>query len=216
MSQKQRTNLHEQGDPVADKVAQPHLGAAPPEEGDSPRAAHDAPGLDDSASSDSDELRAELERLRAEADEFREQYLRARAEAENTRRRADADVANARKFAIERFARELLTVKDSLDLAQQTDVAGNESAAVGKILEGLGLTLRQLDGVFEQFAIREIEPQPGDKFDPQLHQAMTMQPSDTIEPNHVLSVIQKGFSLQERLLRPAMVIVARAVEAGSA
>ncbi|NIP90473.1 MAG: nucleotide exchange factor GrpE [Gammaproteobacteria bacterium] len=154
------------------------------------------------------QLAAELEDARASVDELKERFLRAKAEAENVRRRAENDVASARKFAIERFAAEMLAVKDSLDLARSVELGENDSPAVAQMLEGLELTLKQMGSVFDRFAIREVAPEKGEKFDPELHQAMTTQPSEDVEPNHVLSVMQKGYTLNDRLLRPAMVIVA--------
>ncbi len=139
-----------------------------------------------------------------------EDYLRAKAEAENVRRRAEIDVANARKYAIERFVGELLPVKDSLELARALDLAQDNAQAVEKMFEGIELTLKLLDSVFDKFAIREVDPQPGDRFDPELHQAMSTQESSQVPPNHVVSVVQKGYLLNDRLLRPAMVVVAKA------
>lgn len=159
---------------------------------------------------DVDMLRSELERLQADVEEHKERYLRAVAEVENTRRRAQNDVANARKFAVERFAAETLSVKDSLELARAIEVVEGESAVVEKIREGLDLTLKQLDSVFTKFGIAEIAPDSGEKLDPEQHQAMSLQESSEIAPNHIVSVVQKGYSIHDRLLRPAMVIVAKA------
>ena len=157
-----------------------------------------------------DDLKAELEAANIRVEEFKDQYLRAKADSENTRRRAQTDVANARKFAVDEFAREMLNVKDSLDLARNVELSDTDSDAVKKMLEGLDLTLRQMDAVFERFSLQVIDPAPGDKFNPEWHQAMTMQESADIPANHIVSLIQKGFTLNERLLRPAMVIVAKA------
>ena len=137
-------------------------------------------------------------------------YLRAKAEAENIRRRAANDVTNARKFAVEGFASEALSVKDSLELARATDVDDQDTGAVEKMKEGLDLTLKQLDSVFGKFGIQAVEPETGEKLNPELHQAMSTQESSHIPPNHIISVIQKGYSIHDRLLRPAMVIVAKA------
>lgn len=159
---------------------------------------------------DIDALRGELEQLQADVQEHKDKYLRAMAEVENTRRRAENDVAGARKFAIEGFAAEALSVRDSLELALAIEISAADSGVVGKIKEGLELTLKQLDSVFAKFSIKPIDPQPGDKLDPEQHQAMSMQESGEIAANHIVNVVQKGYSIHERLLRPAMVIVAKA------
>jgi len=156
------------------------------------------------------ETDGELEAVRAELAEAKEQLLRARAEAENTRRRAEQEISKSRKFAVEAFAAELLSVKDSLDLAAGVDLGGRDDDVVRSMHEGLTLTLRQLDGAFEKFGIAAVEPAVGDKLNPELHQAMSLQESSEVAPNHVLLVVQKGFTLNDRLLRPAMVIVAKA------
>ncbi len=170
--------------------------AAAPEQAEAPSAGPD--------------LEAELAQARALADEYKDGFLRAKAEAENTRRRAEADVASARKFGVERFAGEMLTVKDSLDLARNVELDPRDSPALAKMLEGLELTLKQMEGVFERFAIEEVAAEVGEKFDPEWHQAMTTEPSREMAPNHIVRVIQKGYRLHDRLLRPAMVIVATA------
>lgn len=153
-------------------------------------------------------LQLELEQLQADVVEHKENYLRAMAEVENTRRRAENDVSSARKFAVESFAAESLSVRDSLELARAIEVGEGDSEVVEKIKEGLDLTLKQLDSVFAKFGIAVIAPEYGDKLDPEQHQAMTMQESADVEPNHIVAVIQKGYSIHNRLLRPAMVIVA--------
>ena len=166
--------------------------------------------IDETQALSEDNLKAQLEAANIQVEEFKDQYLRAKADNENTRRRAQTDVANARKFAVEEFAREMLNVKDSLDLARNVELSEADSEAVKKMLEGLDLTLRQMDAVFERFSLQVIDPAPGDKFDPEWHQAMTMQESADIPANHIVLPVQKGFTLHERLLRPAMVIVAKA------
>lgn len=144
-----------------------------------------------------------LEELQAKADENWNRYLRAAAEVENVRKRAIRDVENARKFALENFSRELLAVKDSLEMG----IDAAESADAASLREGSEATLKLLAGTLERFGITEIDPQ-GEPFDPELHEAMTMQPSADVEPGSVVTVIQKGYALNERLLRPARVIVA--------
>ena len=153
----------------------------------------------------------ELEVLRAENAQLRDEALRAYADAENARKRAQTEISNARRFALEGFASELLNVRDSLDLAKAVDLDGAEGV-VERVVEGLELTLKQLDSAFERFSVFEISPEVGDKLDPESHQAMTLAPSTDVAPNHICQVIQKGYRLHDRLLRPARVIVAKAPE----
>ena len=158
---------------------------------------------------DVETLHAELEQLQTDVEEHKEKYLRAMAEVENTRRRAESDVSSARKFAVESFAGETLSVRDSLELASTIEINAEDSGVIDKMKEGLDLTLKQLDRVFAKFGIEPIDPEPGEKLDPERHQAMTVQESSDIEPNHIVAVIQKGYLIHDRLLRPAMVIVAK-------
>jgi molecular chaperone GrpE len=164
-----------------------------------------SPVADESGAS----LEQQLQAAQAEAAENLDKFLRASAESENVRRRAQIDMDNARKYGIERFATELLPVVDSLDLARRVDLKEAGSEAMEKMKEGIELTLRQLDSVFERFSITTIDP-AGEKFDPERHQAMSMVETDEVEPNHIVTVVQKGFLLHDRLLRPAMVVVAKA------
>jgi molecular chaperone GrpE len=144
-----------------------------------------------------------LEELRAKADENWDRYLRAAAEMENVRKRAVRDVEHARKYALENIGRELLDVKDSLEMG----IAAADSADTASLLAGSEATLKMLGGTLQRFGIAAIDPE-GEPFDPELHEAMTMQPSGDVEPGTVLTVIQKGYILNGRLLRPARVIVA--------
>jgi molecular chaperone GrpE len=139
----------------------------------------------------------------ARADENWDKYLRAMAELENVRRRAARDVANARKYSLEPFARELLAVRDSLEMG--LNAAGDADSAA--LREGIEATLKLLVASMEQFGISELDPL-GEPFDPQLHEAMMMQPAAEAEPGTVLTVYQKGYALNGRLLRPARVVVA--------
>ena len=141
--------------------------------------------------------------------EYQDSYLRAKAEVDNIRKRAETEVANARKFALEGFIRELLTVKDSLEMALAVDQQSDSEAGNRGVSEGLELILRQLESVFSNFSVQMIEPEVGDKLDPDQHQAMSVEESQDIPPNCVSKVIQKGYSLNNRLLRPAMVLVAK-------
>jgi len=149
-----------------------------------------------------------LEEAIAKAEMANDQYLRACAEMENVRRRSQIDVSNARKYAIERFASELLAVHDSLDQAATVDLAAAGENAVEQMQEGLALTLKQLDTAFEKCSVEMVNPKVGDAFDPEFHQAMSIQPGGEVEPDHIVCMIQKGYRLQGRLLRPAMVVVA--------
>ncbi|MGB1612362.1 MAG: nucleotide exchange factor GrpE [Arenicellales bacterium] len=151
----------------------------------------------------------ELETLRVENETLRDDFLRAKADAENARKRAQTEISNARRFAIEGFAGELLNVRDSLDLARAVDLKEGDSV-VERMTEGLDLTLRQMDSVFERFSIYEITPEVGDKMDPETHQAMSLIETADVPPNHIFQVVQKGYRLNERLLRPARVLVAKA------
>lgn len=144
-----------------------------------------------------------LAELQAKADENWDRYLRAAAELENVRKRAARDVENARKFALEGFSRDLLAVKDSLEMG----IEAADKATVESLLEGKEATLKLLGTTLERFGVVEIDP-AGEPFDPELHEAMTMQPSAEAEPGSVLNVVQKGYTLNGRLLRPAMVVVA--------
>ncbi|MHB8535860.1 MAG: nucleotide exchange factor GrpE [Sulfuricaulis sp.] len=155
------------------------------------------------------QLQADLEQVRAEAKENLDRFLRARAEAENARKRAEADVLAAHKYGLERFAAEIVTVRDSLERARTVELPADSNPAVQKMHEGLDLTLKLMDSVFQKFGLTLVDPQ-GQKFDPERHQAISMVPSAEIPPNHVVNVVQKGYLLNERLLRPAMVVVAQA------
>lgn len=140
------------------------------------------------------------------AQEHHDAWLRAKAETENVRRRAQDDITKTHKFASEKFATELLAVKDSLEAA-----LANENQSAENLRGGVELTLRQLVAAFEKSNLVEINPL-GDKFDPHKHQAIGQieAPDETVEPNHVLSVLQKGYALHDRTIRPALVMVAKA------
>ena len=142
---------------------------------------------------------AELEARHAE---MADAYLRSKAEAENTRRRAEEEVSKARKFAVEGFADSLLPVKDSLEAA-----IAIQSATPEQLLEGVHATLRQLSAALERNKVLEINPPAGEKFDPHRHQAISVVPADQ-EANTVVTVLQKGYLIADRVLRPALVMVA--------
>ena len=144
-----------------------------------------------------------LEDLQARADENWDRYLRAAAETENVRKRGVRDVEHARKYALEAFAKEMLTVRDSFEMG--IDAADTADAA--SLVEGSAATLKLLSSTLERFGISEVDPL-GEPFDPELHEAISMQPAADAEPGSVLIVAQKGYALNGRLLRPAMVVVA--------
>jgi len=137
----------------------------------------------------------------------REAQLRAQAEIENIRRRAEMDVEKAHKFALEKFANELLPVIDSLERA--LEVADKENTELASMIEGIELTLKSLLGAVRKFGV-EVVGETRVPFNPDLHQAMSMMESDEVEPNHVLMVMQRGYTLNGRLLRTAMVAVSKA------
>lgn len=145
---------------------------------------------------------AALAEARAKVAELQESFLRAKAETENVRRRAQDDIAKAHKFAIESFAEHLLPVLDSLEAA-----VGDTSGDLAKVREGVELTLRQLTSALEKGRVTAINP-VGEKFDPHQHQAISMVPADQ-EPNTVVAVLQKGYTIADRVLRPALVTVAQ-------
>jgi molecular chaperone GrpE len=166
-------------------------------------------GPEQAPAADVKQLQVELAAARAEAAENQDKFLRAKAETDNVRRRAEQDIAAARKYAVERFAAEVVPVRDSLDLARNLDLQLDSASAVQKMHEGLDLTLKLMDGVFQKFGLSVIDPK-GEKFDPSRHQAISMVESTEVPANHVLEVVQKGFLLHDRVLRPAMVVVAKA------
>jgi molecular chaperone GrpE len=147
------------------------------------------------------QVQADLATLQAKNKELTDQFLRAQADMQNTRRRAEEEVAKARKFALESFAESLLPVCDSLEAG-----LAHKEASIDTIREGAEATLRQLKQALERNRVLEINPAAGTKFDPHHHQAISMVPSEQ-EANTVVSVLQKGYSIAERILRPALVTV---------
>jgi molecular chaperone GrpE len=135
--------------------------------------------------------------------ELQDAFLRAKAESENMRRRAQEDIAKAHKFAVESFAESMVPVKDSLEMALKVETPSIES-----LKEGVEMTLKQLTSAFEKSRLLEVNPQPGEKLDPMKHQAISMVPSDQ-EANTIVSVLQKGYTIADRLLRPALVTVSQ-------
>jgi molecular chaperone GrpE len=148
-----------------------------------------------------------LEDARSKADEHWNQLLRVRAEMENLQKRQARELENAHKFALDNFVRELLQVWDSLELGHSA--AQDPEVDVAKLREGTELTLKLMGDVMGKFGVTPVDP-VGEPFNPELHQAMTMQPRDDMPPNHVAAVVQKGYLLNGRLVRPALVMVSQA------
>jgi len=160
----------------------------------------------------SEELHLLLEDARNKADEHWNELLRNRAEMENLRKRNARDVENAHKFGMEKFIQEILPVWDSL--GRGMEAAGDDDVDIQKIREGMELTLKMMDAAMGKFNLEEIDPQ-GDVFNPEIHQAMSMQETTDFPPNTVMAVFQKGYLLNDRLIRPAMVVVAKAPSASA-
>jgi molecular chaperone GrpE len=151
-------------------------------------------------------LEEQLAEAQAQAQQHRDAMLRALADAENARKRFQAEAANSQKYALERFAESLLPVMDSLEAA-----LANGNASPEALRDGVNLTLRQLSQALEKARVTQISPIAGERFDPYRHQAMAAVESDS-EPNTVVATMQKGYQLHDRILRPALVTVAKAVE----
>ena len=184
--------------PVADEVTTPQDGENP---------LHEAVASGEGEPETPEDLHLALEDARNKADSHWNELLRAQAEQENLRKRAARDVGNARKYALEGFAKELLPVRDALELG--LSAAREAEGSHPEVLEGMELTFKQLSAAMEKFHISEVNPE-GQPFDPELHQAMATQPSDQHPHNTVLTVYQKGYLLNNRLIRPAMVVVSKA------
>jgi len=150
------------------------------------------------------DIETQLAEAQAKADENWDQLIRARAEMDNIRRRSERDLANAHKFALEKFAQELLPVIDSMEMG--VAAAMDENADVSKLREGTEMTLKMFETAIDKFGIKGVHPK-GETFNPDHHQAMTMIDSAEHEPNTVIDVMQKGYLLNDRLVRPAMVVV---------
>jgi molecular chaperone GrpE len=152
-------------------------------------------------------LEAMLDALQAENAALKDQVLRVAADAENAKRRAEREANDARAYAIQRFARDLLGVADNLSRALQHEPAG-EDPVVKNFVLGVELTERELSQAFERNGLKKVEPAKGAKFDPNLHQAMMEQPAPDVEPGSVIQVMQAGYELMGRIVRPALVVVA--------
>ena len=165
-------------------------------------------GKEDKASEDAiNELQEKLKKAEEEASAHRDEVLRARADLENTRKRMERDIENAHKYAVEKFVQELLPVIDSLEMGLAA--ARQEDANISSVKEGTELTLKMFADCTDKFGMKSLDPK-GEKFNPEFHQAMSMQESPEHEPDTVIAVMQKGYLLNDRLVRPAMVVVAKA------
>src|SRR3954464_14892324 len=164
---------------------------------------------------DGDESNATVDKLLEEIQGLKEQVLRYAADAENTKRRAEREMNDARAYAIQKFGRDLLGVSDNLDRAMAAAPADSADAAVKNYVIGVEMTAKELLSAFEKNGLKKVEPAKGEKFDPHKHQAMMEQPGTDVEPGGVIQVLQAGYELLGRLLRPAMVVVAAKV-AGAA
>lgn len=161
---------------------------------------------DAQASADSKDLEQQLDEARATAEAHWETVLRTRAELENLRKRSERDLENAHKYGVERFVSEMLPVKDSLELG--LSASRDDEVSVESVREGMELTLKMFATALDKLGVKEVNPE-GEGFDPDYHQAMTMQEAEDQASGTVISVIQKGYLLNERLIRPALVVVAK-------
>jgi molecular chaperone GrpE len=180
----------------------PEAGPQSPADVQAPPSAEGSPIAEAAAAPAEPDAQQKLNELEAKHAEVADAYLRAKAESENTRRRAEEEIAKARKFAVESFAESLLPVKDSLEAAIATQAATPE-----QMREGVHATLRQLSAALERNKVVEISPAAGTRFDPHQHQAISMVPAEQ-EANTVVAVLQKGYLIADRVLRPALVTVA--------
>ena len=167
--------------------------------------------VDEASETDPQALQALLEDARNKADSHWDQCLRLQADIDNLRKRNERDLANAHKFALEKFAVDLLPVKDSLEMGL---AAAGENADIARLKEGGELTLKMLASAMDKYNIKEINPL-NEIFNPEYHEAMSMQERDDVVPNTVVTVVQKGYLLNDRLIRPAMVIVSKAAQQSS-
>lgn len=150
------------------------------------------------------DVAAQLEEARNKADEYRDQFLRAQADMENLRRRQARDLENAHKRALDKFVTELLPIYDSMELG--LNAASAETASLDAVKEGLEMTMKMFLSSIGKFGLEQVNPE-GEAFDPELHQAVSMVPAEGVDSNQVLTVMQKGYQFNGRLLRPAIVTV---------
>ena len=169
---------------------------------------HEAEGLNEDHVPD---LQVKLEEALAKADDYYDQLLRNKAELDNVRKRSQRELENAHKYAVEKFVNALLPVIDGIEMGKQ---AAETVTDVDQLKQGIDMSITMFQQLLEKFEIESINPE-GDNFDPELHQAMSIQESADVPPNSVMAVMQKGYTLAGRLLRPAMVMVSKAPVAAS-
>ncbi len=203
MSQDKPDLPHDEQDSASQNVSEPDVTEI--QTGEEPYAG-EADATADSVSA-IDELQQALDQAQAEAEQYREQAVRAVAEMENVRKRAQRDVDAARKFALEKFASDLLAVRDSLEMGLRA--AEEKGGDKDKLAEGMELTARMFASSMEKFGVEPINP-VGETFNPEFHEAVTTKESDEQAPNTVADVMQKGYTLNGRVLRAAMVVVTKA------
>lgn len=203
MSQQDKSQTpHGEQDSAAENAVQPDIEGVQ----DGSEDYVDAGDISADSLSETDELQAALDQAQLEVAQYRDQAVRAMAEAENVRKRAQRDVESARKFALEKFATELLGVRDSLELGLKA--AEDNAGDFDKLKEGMDMTFRMLATSMEKVGIEPVNPE-GEAFDPEFHEAVSTQPSDELPANSVAAVMQKGYTLNGRVLRAAMVTVAK-------
>lgn len=195
---------HEEKTPQDEQQAKP----VNDEQADAVEASAEAPAEEGAAADepmDAEQLAKELAAAVAEVESLKDQMLRTHAEAQNVRRRAEQDVEKAHKFGVEKFANEMLPIVDSLERAIE---AFGDDEALQSMREGVEMTMKMFLSGLEKFKMEQVNPL-GETFDPALHQAMSMVDAPDAEPNSVIAVMQKGYTLHGRLVRPAMVVVAK-------
>ena len=202
--------------PGSEELEKEPLGAEKPQRDDleaaSSRADEEVQSIADDEKSSSEQSLDSVAALEAATEEIaslKDSFLRAKAEQDNIRRRSEKEVANSRKFAVENFAKEMLNIRDSLKMACAQEPSKDTEEDIKSVHEGITITLKQLDAAFAKFALVCVSPEVGDKLDLNLHQAMSLIESDDIESGCIIDLIQDGFILHDRLLRPAMVVVAK-------
>lgn len=189
----------------------PEEDTAGAQQGGEAASATEAAQTDEATVADAEELQTLLEDARSKADTHWDQCVRLQADIENLRKRNERDLANAHKYALEKFVVDLLPVKDSLEMGL---AAAGDNADVARLKEGGELTLKMLTSVMEKYNIIEVKAL-NEVFNPEYHEAMSIQERSDVEPNTVVTVVQKGYLLNERLIRPAMVIVSKAAQQSS-
>lgn len=177
---------------------------------DEAASAEQAKSAQEAATDASDEVAT----LKAQVEALKEQVLRSQAEMQNVRRRSEMDVEKAHKFALEKFVRELIPVVDSLEKAIESAASGESGDLLATIREGVEMTLNMFVSSLRKFNVEQVDPL-GAPFDPQVHEAMSMVSAPGAEPNTVVAVMQKGYLLNERLVRPAMVVIAKPESTGN-